>query len=149
VVYGEIRNDLSMVLRDFGIHPLQDFVPTVWELMPWSFLVDYFSNVGDVLSGCFVDFGGLLRMSVSTRNQALYKYKFGEFKLSGFGNATEVYGSHPEVIVGSKEVARQTPFPINAPRLQFNMQHSPLKWANMVALAAQRYVGLTHQTMRY
>lgn len=25
-----------------------DFVPTAWELMPWSFLIDYFSNVGAI-----------------------------------------------------------------------------------------------------
>jgi hypothetical protein len=27
-----------------------NFVPTVWELIPYSFLVDYFTNIGDVLS---------------------------------------------------------------------------------------------------
>lgn len=26
------------------------FIPTVYELLPWSFLVDYFTNVGDVLN---------------------------------------------------------------------------------------------------
>lgn len=34
----------------FGLR-LEEFVPTVWELMPWSFLIDYFTNVGEVLSG--------------------------------------------------------------------------------------------------
>jgi hypothetical protein len=28
---------------------LGDFIPTVWELIPYSFLVDYFTNIGDVL----------------------------------------------------------------------------------------------------
>lgn len=28
---------------------LKEFVPTAWELVPWSFLVDYFTNIGDVL----------------------------------------------------------------------------------------------------
>lgn len=28
---------------------LRDLVPTIWELIPYSFLVDYFTNVGDML----------------------------------------------------------------------------------------------------
>lgn len=31
-----------------GLAP-RNFVPTLWELIPWSFAVDYFSNVGDVI----------------------------------------------------------------------------------------------------
>jgi len=30
---------------------MSDFVPTLWNLIPYSFLIDYVSNVGDVLSG--------------------------------------------------------------------------------------------------
>jgi hypothetical protein len=30
---------------------LRSFGPTVWELIPYSFLIDYFSNVGDIVTG--------------------------------------------------------------------------------------------------
>lgn len=33
----------------FGIS-LNEFVPTVWELIPYSFVVDYFTNIGDILN---------------------------------------------------------------------------------------------------
>lgn len=40
-VYGQI-------LDDFGIAPA-DILPAVWEAIPWSFFVDYFVNVGEML----------------------------------------------------------------------------------------------------
>jgi hypothetical protein len=38
---------------------LRSFVPTVWELVPYSFIVDYFSNVGDCLMALGVDTSGV------------------------------------------------------------------------------------------
>jgi hypothetical protein len=34
----------------FGFSP-DNFAPTIWELIPYSFLIDYFSNVGDIIEG--------------------------------------------------------------------------------------------------
>lgn len=38
---------------------LRSFLPTVWELIPYSFLVDYFTNIGDVLQALSVDTSGV------------------------------------------------------------------------------------------
>lgn len=48
-VVSEMATFNSSIRENWGIR-FSDFVPTVWELIPYSFLVDYFSNVGDVLS---------------------------------------------------------------------------------------------------
>lgn len=34
---------------------LRSFVPTMWELVPYSFIVDYFSNIGDCLLSWTID----------------------------------------------------------------------------------------------
>lgn len=41
---AEMRRDL------LGFNP-SNFLPTIYQLIPWSFLIDYFSNVGDIVEG--------------------------------------------------------------------------------------------------
>lgn len=42
-------NTQAEVMDRFGLN-LKQFIPTAWELLPWSFLADYFSNIGNVLA---------------------------------------------------------------------------------------------------
>lgn len=42
----------------FGFTP-SEFVPTAWELLPWSFLIDYFTNIGDVLTSAVTRTAGV------------------------------------------------------------------------------------------
>lgn len=49
--YGIIRSTGNGVSDNhtYGFRPAE-FIPTVWELIPYSFLVDYFTNIGDIVS---------------------------------------------------------------------------------------------------
>lgn len=40
--------DYDRARRAFGLS-WNEFIPTLWELTPWSFLVDYYVNVGDLI----------------------------------------------------------------------------------------------------
>lgn len=44
-----------------------NFLPTAWELLPWSFLIDYFSNIGNIISAWSVVKNQMAWASVSTR----------------------------------------------------------------------------------
>lgn len=41
-------------ISSFGLGA-REFIPTAWELLPWSFLADYFTNIGDVLEAASTD----------------------------------------------------------------------------------------------
>lgn len=52
-IKGEVRvkaiTNTQSVVHAAGL-TFDQFVPTLWELLPWSFLADYFTNIGDILA---------------------------------------------------------------------------------------------------
>lgn len=50
---------------------LENWVPTLWELIPYSFLVDYFTNVGDVIEGWSSNLGSMAWTQQTIRRQHL------------------------------------------------------------------------------
>lgn len=53
-----------------------EIIPTAWELMPWSFLIDYFTNIGDVL-GCTFDYSRRTKIVKLTEFNTSTKYHAG------------------------------------------------------------------------
>jgi hypothetical protein len=57
--------------QTFGLN-VREFVPAAWELMPWSFLVDYFTNIGDILEQTFTNLENLAWCNKTTVNEGVY-----------------------------------------------------------------------------
>ena len=74
---GKVNVTAAMTKWDnwalFGFTP-SELVPTAWELLPWSFLVDYFVNVGDVLSSAVTSSANVVYVNKTSIQQAK---KFG------------------------------------------------------------------------
>lgn len=119
---------------------LREFVPTIWELLPWSFLVDYFVNVGEILEAAFVDTSGIFAVGQTIRRST---------DISWYTSADEPamrasYGKDFESIsfeesapaaFSDRSVSR-TASGIYVPELQFSFPGRPAQWANMAALKA-------------
>jgi hypothetical protein len=67
----------SIVSRTLGLDPTRDFLPTAWQLIPYSFLADYFTNIGDILQACSVcpaDVAYAMHQIRSTTTYNIYGY---------------------------------------------------------------------------
>lgn len=59
----------AQLLSHFGFTP-EDIVPTTWEMIPWSFLVDYFVNVNEKLESLRWATADIAWMQRTIRNSA-------------------------------------------------------------------------------
>jgi len=62
-IKGALRYDVSRSrigkAMDLSGFKLEEFIPTLWELCPYSFVFDYITNVGDVIGGACTSLAGL------------------------------------------------------------------------------------------
>jgi hypothetical protein len=124
--------------RDLFGFNLREFVPTAWELIPWSFLADYFSNIGDVLENAVTNTANLrwtVRSTISTQNfmcvhtgnEPLIKAtcpRFAYYQERSPGVNTSIGRSVTREILGGTYV----------PPIRFELPGKPAQFLNMAAL---------------
>jgi hypothetical protein len=118
---------------------LQDFVPALWELAPWSFLADYFTNIGDIIeAGCTSqeDVSFVLRTErrKSTRSATYQVGHYGEMSDGHF----EVSGSIGKSVIERSYVMRTSAGSLAIPSFEVSLPGRPNQWANMAALWGAR-----------
>jgi len=128
--------------RVYGFSPWE-FVPTLWELIPYSFLVDYFTNVGDIVSSWSYRFlaadwvarGGRSSVTSITTGEEFYYF-------ADYYNAADythwMSGNPGSSRVTKTAIQRGTIDNIPLPSLQLEVPGmSSTKWINLVALTTQ------------
>lgn len=137
-IYGAVRAQAqgptlknAQALYGFKI---EEFVPTVWNLLPYSFLVDYFLNVGDVLEATFFD-----RSSITWSSKATVQDS--QTQVTGFlvcpaSSGWSGGGSPGSAIAKNKVFSRVKHVDSLVPSLEISVPGSPAKWTNIAALVA-------------
>lgn len=124
-------------VRDVGFAP-SNFLPTVWELIPYSFVVDYFTNIGAIISAFSLPSSNIrwvlkterrivrvtnVRKNVSWANKAHWS--------SGVANS----GSPGALKYEFTKVNRSPYTGSLVPDLAIHMPGTGTKWLNLAALA--------------
>lgn len=123
----------------FGFSPEQ-FIPTVWELLPWSFLIDYFSNIGDILETGVVDQSSIAFTNVTEIKFQIMELSFGmaEMGIQSGSSRIPIESSGSTVRAVRRTVNRRADVGgLGIPSLAFELPGRPAQWANMTALFTQ------------
>jgi hypothetical protein len=117
---------------------IPDIVPTLWNLCPWSFLIDYFSNVGQVLEAHAT--ASLLKVNYGYTNQRAVINTVNDVYFVG-GPSKATYGSK---CVHFNRRKMSVGFPI--PSFSFDERPSKGQSMNIAALAASLYADKIFRT---
>jgi hypothetical protein len=138
-VASEALGDRVINASAMGLAP-RSFAPTIWELFPWSFAVDYFTNVGDVIAAWANQKTRLAWCCETTRREQRMR-SYGTYFTGYTANPAKVYftslvGGHSEA--SYKIVGRAPSSYCPVPSIQFEIPGFGRKWLNLAALAANR-----------
>jgi hypothetical protein len=138
----EFDNPLSMRMDLFGFS-LSDFVPTVWELIPYSWLIDYFTNVGDVLSAWTFPMDRLKWTNQTHRLHRYLRVAGGMIPPSSFlSSSARVVSSYGDSLNYESNIKTVIREPVNPslPSLGLRLPGLSTKWINLFALGRSRRV---------
>jgi hypothetical protein len=125
----------------FGFEP-KEFIPAAWELLPWSFLVDYFTNIGDILDASVTSTRDVTYVDKATiRLAEKHRHFIMDPSVGTFGSGWSLHsfedGGLRRHAFSRKEVVRTKGTGISIPDFQFNFSLSDGQLGNCAALLAQ------------
>jgi len=123
-------NSLQEGMED--ILDISKFIPTVWERIPYSFLADYFVNVGDIISATFDSQYETSYCSRSVVTTVECSWRFSPMR-SKYEFVIVDPTSTPFMLYKRREVVR-TQSSLGIPPLRFSVPGSSIRKTNIAAL---------------
>jgi hypothetical protein len=148
--YGVIRcrgEPSGSKLLDFGLG-VREFLPTLWEVIPWSFAIDYFTNVNEIVNAASyatVEKRWLSRVDRFRRSRERHVhspvFNYATSPGSLFVEVTDAVPS--SVKVEAEQVFRYPAQSVPIPSFHWEIP-SPKQFLNLAALAVSRRLRLAY-----
>lgn len=147
-ITGAVKLDVecpgSSKIEEFGF-TFKDFVPAIWEAIPYSFLVDYFSNIGDVVNALSFPSTDIAWCQRTYRNKSIRDSTRANWAWSGVHETSTFKWEEPTVTPSTAYWSRELVDRIEysgLPRLEFRYEipgsKNWRKWLNIAALASNK-----------
>jgi hypothetical protein len=138
------RDNLLMAPELLGFNP-GSFLPTAWEITPYSFLIDYFTNIDDIISGWSHGTGDLswcnrtVRKSYVVKRDSYSNTKLVNSVRSPLEPPWNFSHSPASVVIEKTAVNRSTYSGTLTPTFEWDIPgFRSKKWLNIAALIAGR-----------
>jgi len=127
-------------------YDIRSFIPTLWELLPYSWAVDYFTNIGDILYG--LSYGGQdvmwcargIKRSVSRRHTGTADIPQQDPPPLHHTTGWNTIAITSEVLAEKAVLNRATYTGNYIPLFEWSVPGISLKWLNLGAVWLQRSV---------
>jgi hypothetical protein len=149
-MYGMIRTgvgtDGSVSRAQVLQLDLPHFVPTIWDLIPYSFIVDYFVNVGEIIRALSTIDSVFMWGGQDVITARIQEFSDVVSVITPPGPNVQILkrwarGGHARFT--SRDVSRSVLVPAGLiPRVQITLPLSSKPWENMGAILASRIAGL-------
>lgn len=133
-----LRQGILGQLDNFGLNA-REFVPTLYEIMPWSFLLDYFGNLNELITaGCYAS---LVNGQINRTVVKEYVQVYTTSKVRPTSPALKellVTDQPSRITVRTKTVTRSANVGLPMVWPAFKLPDGPKKIINIAALAVAR-----------
>lgn len=140
----ETANGAAGLAQDLRLYP-RDWLPTIWEVIPYSWVVDYFTNVGDIVNAYSVALADLTWGCKVTVQEVRQQFDVDSMQpvfqdspgINVFSYSQSMQGGSTSY---SDRVTTRTKIGSNdlVPTLQLNVPLSSRPWENIAALIASK-----------